>query len=417
MDTDRIKVNARSDVDLLTEFGLVASEISTGDLTTEVEILGDYDVDQIGSYTIVFKVSDRQANTTQKAVTVDVMDNIPHIAASRAARIIEEAVIDDSFLLQKANIVAENSDGSYASKSQIEIVYPEEFDASKPRPQPYQFTAIIHNKQSINNETNQVVFNIFVDGVRPSLYYDHNKLFYDINEPLPSLNQLKLKYGLTAKEFEFGDTNIELSVTNNSGSIEKQAGVYPIQVIATDDDGQQTIEHLQLIITDDQVQDDIIAPEISLVSTVAVPEGEALTDSELYSLFNPIVTDDEKNIKAIMKHSDINWQITGQHQVTFTATDSDGNTVAKSGKLILTDVLPEITFKTNPVIIAEGDEITDYVSSFGIVGTELTAGDLTSKVEIIKPTIDRPGSYNITFRVWDDEGNPDIETLRLIVKE
>lgn len=410
-----VKVERGSDINLTELFKVQASEIKAGDLTSQVTVSDSYNINKLGDYKINLVVKDDEGNKATTTVVLQVRNHLPTIKASEVTHVIEESTIDDDLIIELANISAENSDGSYAAKDQITITYPDDFDTSKPRDEPYIFKAEVANKTSIGSEVGEVYFKVYVDLVAPVLYYDENKLEFDVKDKLPTNSQLIKLFGITAKEFEFGDTNIAIQITNKSKVLKNIAGEYPIEVTATDDDGQQVHAQLTVVITDQEVEAKGAVPEINSLGTFASPEGTELTDSSLYAAFNPIVTDDEQGLSAKMTHQTIDYSTTGTYQITFSVTDSDGNTTSKLVKLVITDVIPEITFTKNPVVIKAGDKINDYISSYGVVATELTEGDLTSQVKVEAPNISKPGSYNITFIVYDDEGNPATQTVRLVV--
>lgn len=136
------------------------------------------------------------------------------------------------------------------------------------------------------------------------------------------------------------------------------------------------------------------------------PVIELVSDPEYYTL--PTQTYQEEGFTAFDNYDgDLTEQVIctmTRETVTYTVTDSSGNTTSEVRRIVYNDpVPPVITLKGQAtMILREGQHYKDP----GYTAEDNCDGDITSKVTVLG-TVDRykPGKYKITYSVQDSYGN------------
>ena len=121
--------------------------------------------------------------------------------------------------------------------------------------------------------------------------------------------------------------------------------------------------------------------------------GVTANDLENGNLTDKITVDDSK----------VDWNKPGVYPVTYSVSDSDGNTVSKT---------IELTIKSNdkPVIIGTDDVIIKQGTTFdpmdSVTSTDTEDGNLSDTI-IVTGTVDinTPGKYELTYSVTDSDSN------------
>lgn len=140
-----------------------------------------------------------------------------------------------------------------------------------------------------------------------------------------------------------------------------------------------------------------------------VDEEQSYSDQQLIKLFNvESILDQELTVDQ----SKVNYSKPGKYSVTF--TDEDSNQL--STKLIVDDVLPNLTTASDTITIDSNTNIVDYLSLYSPTATEITTGDLNNKITIDDTAVnfEQPGNYNVKFKVRDEEGNLATKTVTLV---
>ncbi|MGG5357906.1 MULTISPECIES: immunoglobulin-like domain-containing protein [unclassified Enterococcus] len=105
----------------------------------------------------------------------------------------------------------------------------------------------------------------------------------------------------------------------------------------------------------------------------------------------------------------------GKYPVTYSVTDSDGNTVEKT-------IIVTVKENNKPVINATDKTIKvgdTFDPKAGVTATDSEDGDLTSKIQVVSNTVDtsQAGKYIVIYRVTDSDGNTVEKTITVKVEE
>ena len=189
---------------------------------------------------------------------------------------------------------------------------------------------------------------------------------------------------LTPSQGEPANHPVQVEGQVNDGVL----GSYPIKYTACFEDQISTAHRLVQVV-------DTTPPEITLVSdpTKATPAGQPYT---------------EEGFTATDLHDgDVTAQVSRVEQdgvVTYTVTDSSGNTATVHRQIIYgDDVKPEITLKGGDhVAVMAGDLFRDP----GFAAMDNLEGDITAKVQVTN-NVDLyfPGTYDVQYAVTDAFGN------------
>ncbi|WP_036082759.1 immunoglobulin-like domain-containing protein, partial [Listeria cornellensis] len=110
----------------------------------------------------------------------------------------------------------------------------------------------------------------------------------------------------------------------------------------------------------------------------------------------------------------VNTEKAGVYHVTYSVTDSDGNTTTKTIQVtILTNDAPVIT--TSDVYLKAGDTFNPLD---GITASDLEDGDLTSSIQVVSSNVNMKseGLYAVVYSVTDSDGNTTTVTRHVYVR-
>jgi hypothetical protein len=128
--------------------------------------------------------------------------------------------------------------------------------------------------------------------------------------------------------------------------------------------------------------------------------GATATDAE----------DGDLTASIVIDSSAVNTAVVGTYSVTYTVTDSDGNTTTETRTVnVVAGNPPVITLVgADPQIIQKNDPYVEL----GATATDVEDGDLTAFIVIDSSSVNTSivGTYTVTYTVTDSDGNTVIET-------
>jgi uncharacterized protein YjbI with pentapeptide repeats len=156
--------------------------------------------------------------------------------------------------------------------------------------------------------------------------------------------------------------------------------------------------------TFDVLVEDQTAPVITLAGAnpQTVPGGTPYT--ELGASADDNVDGDVSNA-IVIDATGVNTAIPGSYQVSYTSTDSSGNSSTVYRTVIVTDTTPPEIFLlgANPQTIEAGSGYTEL----GATASDNVDGDISGSIVIDASAVNAsvPGSYTVTYNVSDAAGN------------
>ncbi|MBC1618132.1 DUF5011 domain-containing protein, partial [Listeria booriae] len=112
--------------------------------------------------------------------------------------------------------------------------------------------------------------------------------------------------------------------------------------------------------------------------------------------------------------NDVDTNTVGTYHVTYSVTDSDGNTTTKTITVTITSN-DAPTFTTSDVYLKVGDTFNPYA---GITASDTEDGDLTDRIDIDSSNVDmtQPGTYAVEYSVTDSDNNTTKITRHVYVR-
>lgn len=208
---------------------------------------------------------------------------------------------------------------------------------------------------------------------------------------------------VTAIDLIEGDLTSKILVTGTVNN--KKNGDYTLVYKVTDSAGNVAVETRLITVIDD------IAPVIS---------GATSKTINMNTSFNPrtgVFAKDNVDgdlTKAIKVSSNLNKKKPGVYKITYTVTDSSGNT-AKFPRTITVkdDIKPEIIGATTKTVKLN----STFNSKSGVTAKDNVDGNITNKMMIIGiVNTKKKGKYTLTYTATDKAGNKAVNTRIIIVK-
>jgi len=234
----------------------------------------------------------------------------------------------------------------------------------------------------------------------------------DKSAPIISLNEasiVTLKVGESyvdagAKAVDSTDGDLKVTV---SGEVDTdKAGEYTVTYSVTDNAGN-TAEKVRKVIV---VALDKAAPVITLVgdSVINLKTGESYTEAGAEA------NDVEDGKVEVIAEGSVDTLHVGEYTITYSATDSVGNTATEIRKVIVTEsdkAAPAITIAGDSVInLKTGESYTELGAKANDAEEGTVEVTITGKVDTATE-----GEYIITYTATDSAGNKATETRKVIV--
>ncbi|MBC1913552.1 DUF5011 domain-containing protein, partial [Listeria booriae] len=209
--------------------------------------------------------------------------------------------------------------------------------------------------------------------------------------------------GVTASDAEDGNLTSSISVTANDVDTSVE-GTYHVTYSVTDSDGNTTTKTITVTVSSNNAPV-ITAADKTLKKGASFDPmaGVSASDTE-----DGNVTD-----KVTVTANDVDTSAVGTYHVTYSVTDSDGNTTTKT-------ITVTVTSNDAPVITAS-DKTLKKGGSFdpmaGVSASDTEDGNVTDKVTVTANDVDTSavGTYHVTYSVTDSDGNTTTKTITVTV--
>ncbi|MBC2100263.1 DUF5011 domain-containing protein [Listeria booriae] len=366
--------------------GVSASDTEDGDVTGNVTVTAnDVNVNQEGTYHVTYSVTDSDDNTTTKTITVTVTSNdAPVITA------VDKTVKKGASFDPMAGVTASDTeDGNVTDKVTVTAN-----DVDTSAVGTYHVTYSVTD--SDGNTTTKTITVTVTSNDAPVITAS--------DKTLKKGGSFDPMAGVSASDTEDGNITSSVSVTANDVDT-SAVGTYHVTYSVTDSDGNTTTKTITVTVTSND------APVI-VASDQTIKKGKAFDVMAGVSASD--LEDGNVTSGITVTANDVDTNTVGTYHVTYSVTDSDGNTTTKTITVTITSN-DAPTFTTSDVYLKVGDKFNPYA---GITASDTEDGDLTDRIDIDSSNVDmtQAGTYAVEYSVTDSDNNTTKITRHVYVR-
>ena len=365
------------------EAGATAIDDIDGDISSQIQITNNVNINQVGTYKVIYNVQDSAGNIADSVErTVTVRDTTKPTITDNPNNVYEMEVhgIKPSFTAT----ATDNYD------DHLTVSVSDNINVNKVGTYQVTFTC----KDASNNTAQLVKEFIVKDSTKPVITIDSNNVYtMEVHGTIPTFN---------ATATDNYDPSVNVVVTHD---INKDVvGNYTITFTATDANGNvQTATKAFTVV-------DTTKPVITI-------DNNNVYSMEVHGTkptFNATATDNYDSNVTVVVTDNINVDVVGTYTVTFTATDANGNVQTATKEFSVVDTTkPVISIDVNNVYEME---VHGTIPTFAATATDNY--DATVNVVITHDiNKDVTGTYTVTFTATDAHNNKQVETKSFEVKD
>ena len=345
---------------------LGATALNSEGGTVQVTVSGEVDTTKAGTYTLTYTAVDADGNTTTTSRTINVLDKTPPVITLVGS---DTIAVDQFAAYSESGATAKDGD------TDVEVVITGTVDTSTAGAYTITYTS---TDSAGNSSTTSRTINV-LDKTPPVI------TLVGGNSADVLQNSAYSEQGATAQD---GDTDVDVVIT---GTVDTTvAGVYTITYAATDSAGNSSTTSRTVNVLDKT------PPVITLLGDNPV---EALQNST-YSELGATAKDGDTDVNVVIVGT-VDTSIAGVYTVTYSATDSAGNSSTTSRTINVLDNIP-------PVVTLNGDSSVSILLNSVYSELGATAKDGDTDVDVVTTgTVDTSaaGEYTITYTATDGAGN------------
>ncbi|MBC2390787.1 immunoglobulin-like domain-containing protein [Listeria booriae] len=366
--------------------GVTASDTEDGDVTGNITVTAnDVNVNQEGTYHVTYSVTDSDDNTTTKTITVTVTSNDAPVITAADKTVKKGASFDPM-----AGVTASDTeDGNVTDKVTVTAN-----DVDTSAVGTYHVTYSVTD--SDGNTTTKTITVTVTSNDAPVITAS--------DKTLKKGGSFDPMVGVTASDVEDGNVTDKVTVTANDVDT-SAVGAYHVTYSVTDSDGNTTTKTITVTVTSND------APVI-VASDQTIKKGKAFDVMAGVSASD--LEDGDVTGGITVTANDVDTNTVGTYHVTYSVTDSDGNTTTKTITVTITSN-DAPTFTTSDVYLKVGDKFNPYA---GITASDTEDGDLTDRIDIESSDVDmtQPGTYAVEYSVTDSDNNTTKITRHVYVR-
>ncbi|MBC6300990.1 immunoglobulin-like domain-containing protein [Listeria booriae] len=366
--------------------GVTASDAEDGNLTSSISVTAnDVDTSVEGTYHVTYSVTDSDGNTTTKTITVTVSsNNAPVITA--ADKTLKKGASFDPMAGVSAS---DTEDGNVTDKVTVTAN-----DVDTSAVGTYHVTYSVTD--SDGNTTTKTITVTVTSNDAPVITAS--------DKTLKKGGSFDPMAGVSASDTEDGNVTDKVTVTANDVDT-SAVGTYHVTYSVTDSDGNTTTKTITVTVTSND------APVI-VASDQTIKKGKAFDVMAGVSASD--LEDGDVTGGITVTANDVDTNTVGTYHVTYSVTDSDGNTTTKTITVTITSN-DAPTFTTSDVYLKVGDKFNPYA---GITANDTEDGDLTDRIDIESSDVDmtQPGTYAVEYSVTDSDNNTTKITRHVYVR-
>ncbi|MBC2195858.1 LPXTG cell wall anchor domain-containing protein [Listeria booriae] len=366
--------------------GVTASDAEDGNLTSSISVTAnDVDTSVEGTYHVTYSVTDSDGNTTTKTITVTVSSNNAPVITVADKTLKKGASFDPM-----AGVTASDTeDGNVTDKVTVTAN-----DVDTSAVGTYHVTYSVTD--SDGNTTTKTITVTVTSNDAPVITASDKTLKKGASfDPMA---------GVSASDTEDGNLTNSVSVTANDVDT-SAVGTYHVTYSVTDSDGNTTTKTITVTVTSND------APVI-VASDQTIKKGKAFDVMAGVSASD--LEDGDVTGGITVTANDVDTNTVGTYHVTYSVTDSDGNTTTKTITVTITSN-DAPTFTTSDVYLKVGDTFNPYT---GITASDTEDGDLTDRIDIESTNVDmtQAGTYAVEYSVTDSDNNTTKITRHVYVR-
>jgi len=218
--------------------------------------------------------------------------------------------------------------------------------------------------------------------------------------------------GVTATDTEDGPISPDkIKIFGNVDT--NKVGVYQLIYEVTDNDGNTTQKSALITVKSND------KPVIKGVDNVSIKQGTAFdpkagvtaTDTE----------DGSISSDKIKVTGTVNINTPGKYELTYSVTDSDGNTTTV--KRVVTVNPKMVGLNATPIIKGADDKTIKVGDNFdpkaGVTAEDKEDGNITDKIKVVENTVNtsKAGTYTVKYEVTDSKGATTTKTIKITVEK
>nr|WP_172692175.1 immunoglobulin-like domain-containing protein [Paeniclostridium sordellii]AUO31689.1 hypothetical protein [Paeniclostridium sordellii] len=376
--------------------GVTATDKEDGNITKDIKVIEDtVNTSKVGTYKVVYEVTDSKGATATKTITVTVISNDKPVISGADNVSIKEG---SPFNPMTGVTATDTEDGNITKDIKVTGTV----DTDKPGK--YELTYTVTDK---DGNTTTVKRTVIV-----------NMKWVDINNiPVINAEDKTIKVGdkfnpmtgVTAIDKEDGNITKDIKVIEDTVNTSKP-GTYKVVYEVTDSKGAKTTKTITVTVRSND------KPVISGADNVSIKEG---------TTFNPMAgvtatdTEDGNITKDIKVTGTVDIDKPGKYELTYTVTDTDGNTTTVKRTVIVN--MKWVDINNIPVIKAEDKTIKvgdKFNPMTGVTATDKEDGNTTKDIKVIEDTVNtsKPGTYKVVYEVTDSKGATATKTITVTVR-
>ena len=385
--------------------GVSASDHEDGDITGSVVVeSSNVDTNTVGSYQVIYRVTDSQGASSTKTITVIVnpkMEEInwmPVISASDKV-----LTVGDVFNVMDGVSASDHEDGDITGSVVVESSNVDTNTVGS-----YQVTYRVTDSQGASStKTITVIVNPKMEAL------NEVPVINAVDKTLTVGDTFDVKKDVTASDAEDGNLTDNIEVIRNEVDTGK-AGTYEVTYKVTDSNGASSTKTI-LVTVNPKME------SLNQVPTIKA-EDKTITVGDKFDVKKDVTAKDTEDgdltDKIEVVKNDVDTTKPGTYEVVYKVTDSKG---ASKKKTIKVTVNPKMEMLNEVPSISANDKTLTVGDKFD-VKKDVTAmdtedGDLTDKIEVVKNDVDttKPGTYEVVYKVTDSKGASTTKTIRVNV--
>ncbi len=369
-----------------------------GDITLTLSNidLSNVDMNTVGTFNVIYTVTDSQNNTNTKTITVNIVDTTKPVLIGEDTFTYEVDSNEPDWLSLIS--VTDNYDGditltlSNVDLSNVDMNTVGSFDVT--------YTVVDMN----GNIATHVMTIHIVDTTAPVLTGD-DTLTYEVGTIFPDWVNL-----VVATDNYDGEIDLTIDQINLSNLNINVLGDYEVIYTVSDMNGNTTIKTISVTIVDTEAP--VITGEEKLTFGVGTEEPDWLTLIEVADNYDGAMIISLTDVDL----SQVDMDAVGLFNVLYTVTDTSGNTTIKTISVTIVDTEAPVITGEELLTFEVGTEEPDWLTIVNVIDNYDGNMTLTTaNVDLSQVDMNTVGSFTVTYRVSDSSNNTTTKIITIFI--